>query len=329
MQSMLVPKCANCKRIDCSMLTCARCSLVAYCSKECQKHHWKNGHKGSCKKKTGEVRLVSDEQTAGEAAALTSAFLQGNCMNADLPTDIFHRMSLEERATSAAAFSVTTKKMRKKRANSGAETAHQVWKRAVAYTGVVGIEICNHAPFAAKKALLEFFRLHEVFQGMASTQEQRDIWNVHSYVKAMVYNSYQVDQQIMNAENEEWRARLEPMPPSVQRSEQVYLLVENIELEQATFGPLGQIFVDANVAFIVDSCVRAVHMLLQIGCPPAYGLDSIRSSKLMEKQLSVAYDILASTPATYHGRSEHIAALDRLRFFVVIRKLTPYAQTSA
>jgi len=294
---------------------------VAYCGKECQKQDWKTGHRDACIKKMGEVRVITEEQTAGEAAALTKAFLQENCMNADLPTDIFRQMSMDERATSAAAFSVTTKKMRKKRAKAGAETAHQVWKRAVAYTGVVGIEICNHSPFPAKKALVEFFRLHQVFEGMVSTQEERDIWNVHSYVKAMQFNSYQVDQQILHAENDAWSERLDLMPPSVQKSEQVYSLIENIELEENTFGPLGQIFLDANVAQVVEVCMHAVHMLLKIGHPPVFGVDAAKSTKLMEKQLSLARKILASTPAMYDGRPQHMAQLDRLHFYVVINKV--------
>ena len=42
--------------------TCSRCDVTRYCSKDCQKKHWKEGHKKECvakeeKKKEQEKRL--------------------------------------------------------------------------------------------------------------------------------------------------------------------------------------------------------------------------------------------------------------------------------
>jgi len=39
--------CANCGAIG-AKLTCAKCKTTYYCSKVCQKQHWKNGHKALC-----------------------------------------------------------------------------------------------------------------------------------------------------------------------------------------------------------------------------------------------------------------------------------------
>lgn len=41
--------CANCGAF-CDLQMCARCREVGYCSKECQKVHWKAGHKQQCRK---------------------------------------------------------------------------------------------------------------------------------------------------------------------------------------------------------------------------------------------------------------------------------------
>jgi uncharacterized C2H2 Zn-finger protein len=44
--------CANCLsilgRAGIANLKCARCGLVAYCSKDCQRTHWKVNHKSFC-----------------------------------------------------------------------------------------------------------------------------------------------------------------------------------------------------------------------------------------------------------------------------------------
>lgn len=42
-------KCAYCNKSDTKLLRCGRCKTTYYCSKECQKPHWKK-HKKVCKK---------------------------------------------------------------------------------------------------------------------------------------------------------------------------------------------------------------------------------------------------------------------------------------
>jgi len=42
-----VKVCTNCETVD-PKFTCAKCKVTAYCSKACQKQHWKNGHKVAC-----------------------------------------------------------------------------------------------------------------------------------------------------------------------------------------------------------------------------------------------------------------------------------------
>jgi hypothetical protein len=46
--STLVKICGYCESVEDSenkLRSCSRCLLVAYCSKVCQRAHWKNGHK--------------------------------------------------------------------------------------------------------------------------------------------------------------------------------------------------------------------------------------------------------------------------------------------
>ena len=43
-----LPRCAACAAQGPKLLCCSRCKLVHYCSRECQKQHWK-AHKRVCK----------------------------------------------------------------------------------------------------------------------------------------------------------------------------------------------------------------------------------------------------------------------------------------
>jgi len=43
-----MPECANCADERTDLRLCARCNLVAYCGKACQKQHWKRAHKSVC-----------------------------------------------------------------------------------------------------------------------------------------------------------------------------------------------------------------------------------------------------------------------------------------
>lgn len=40
-------RCYNCGKIT-NILQCSKCASTTYCSKECQIHDWKNGHKTVC-----------------------------------------------------------------------------------------------------------------------------------------------------------------------------------------------------------------------------------------------------------------------------------------
>lgn len=44
----LARKCAGCQHDFDSLLRCSRCNSVEYCSKECQKVHWKAQHRRDC-----------------------------------------------------------------------------------------------------------------------------------------------------------------------------------------------------------------------------------------------------------------------------------------
>ncbi|KAJ3278974.1 hypothetical protein HDU79_001034, partial [Rhizoclosmatium sp. JEL0117] len=50
-------KCFNCNSTSNNLKKCGGCGQFAYCSKECQKTHWKKGHKEAC----GQMKDVKDK----------------------------------------------------------------------------------------------------------------------------------------------------------------------------------------------------------------------------------------------------------------------------
>jgi len=52
------PQCGR-KGETCNLRTCTRCSNAKYCSKECQRKHWKVGHKDKCDKTAAEMEKAN------------------------------------------------------------------------------------------------------------------------------------------------------------------------------------------------------------------------------------------------------------------------------
>ncbi len=66
-QHRIPKKDLRCCRKDCKkrtrLKTCSKCQLTTYCSKKCQKIHWKNGHSWQCSKYSWYPLTTSDYKT--------------------------------------------------------------------------------------------------------------------------------------------------------------------------------------------------------------------------------------------------------------------------
>ena len=57
-------ECNNCHNLFSRLLTCQKCKLVNYCTKECQVQHWKNGHMEECRVHTTPTPITKNTLTA-------------------------------------------------------------------------------------------------------------------------------------------------------------------------------------------------------------------------------------------------------------------------
>jgi len=315
-------KCSQCQRKNCRLLICSRCKHTAYCSDVCQKQHWKSGHKQMCQRKTEQVTVVVHEQTPAENKAMTQRLKHGLGEHIRIPVNFSQDMSPSAREHEMQHFTAVTKKARKKRGCGvqRADTAMDIWLRCMATSGLVVTQMRNNAPFMAKKSLVEFFRLLATFRGMPSTKQERNLWQVQSHVTCMTNNRFAVDQMLLNAENEAMRTRMDGMHDSPEKIKLAYDLMQNIELEQATYAPLGPDFMRSNLIFCIEVCVQAVHMLLRLGEPVPDGVDGPKRLKLMQTQLTFAGALLTRTTTDYSVRSEHTSLLRQLHDQVNFRK---------
>ena len=64
----------GCKKTN-ARLICGRCGVVSYCSRDCQKSHWRAGHKKECKKKTKTIKIGDVQKTLKD---VTRAILEKN-----------------------------------------------------------------------------------------------------------------------------------------------------------------------------------------------------------------------------------------------------------
>lgn len=50
--------CSGCGRFSTGMMVCGGCMMEYYCSKDCQKDHWKKGHDKACKEKAQRKKQI-------------------------------------------------------------------------------------------------------------------------------------------------------------------------------------------------------------------------------------------------------------------------------
>lgn len=97
--------CDYCGKPDAKLSVCARCKMVFYCSKECQKKEWKLGHKKFCRKPS--------EYEEGDFATLNGLVsqpeLNGTVVKVVGPTEVAGRWEVK---IGEEGISIWTEKMR-------------------------------------------------------------------------------------------------------------------------------------------------------------------------------------------------------------------------
>lgn len=70
-----VDKCTNCgQKSSTKIMVCSLCKSTQYCSRECQKKHWKNGHKSDCSRlaQSATVEIILDKPSGKDGSMFFS-----------------------------------------------------------------------------------------------------------------------------------------------------------------------------------------------------------------------------------------------------------------
>ena len=310
----LKAKCACCLQTDVRLQACATCSMVQYCSKECQKKHWKSEHKQRCKKGDRELYHYVPDETAEER----ECSVELNTALSAFQTS-FDAMSAEERDASVMDFAASSKKIRKNKENPTDPVER--WAAVCATSRLVFLYMTNQEWIRAKKSMVDFFRLLEMLDKCEMSQGQREMLHIESEFNSMQLNMRTVDDVLFGAENKASRKRIHAMPAGPDKCRESYALLENVALAQQNYARLGNKFTDTNMYLCMNMTLGCVSAIADLGCDTAQGVVLAQSFRYMDAQIAHALSMFSNAHIAYPERAEQFSQLNSLMDIVEHMKI--------
>jgi len=307
-------KCACCLQTDVHLLACATCSLVQYCSKECQKKHWKSEHKQRCKKGDRELHHYVPDETAEELECSVELKTALSAFQIS-----FDAMSGEERNASVMDFAASSKNIRKNKKTTTDPVER--WAAVCATSRLVFLYMSNQEWIRAKKTMVDFFRLLDMLDKCEMSQGQRDMLHIESEFNSMQLNMCTVDDVLFSAENKASRKRIYAMPAGPEKCRESYALLENVALAQKNYARLGSRFTDTNMYLCMHMTLGCVCVIADLGCDAAQGVDLAQSFRHMDAQISHALSMFSNALIGYPERAEQCSQLKNLMGIVERMKI--------
>ena len=315
----MVRKCAWCEATHLPLSSCGKCRLVAYCGRDCQKMHWKHGHKASCCKTDIHTTFRVLDRRAGGLHIVV-----GDSSPENFSLQLFMKKSKKEQEQTVVKFAEATRSTRKYKQSD----VSLRWAAASTTARLVMMYMVTDDWNAADKCLRAFFRLVERVEELEPSQAQRDAWDFDSYVKSMAQNRCVVEEILLEAEIFVTRKRVWELEPGLHKSEQTYALMQRIMLSQAQFVKFGPDYIEMNVFSRIEQVTTCISFLVDLGCTDAdvdNGVDLAKSFEIMDNQLALAFSIFDNALEDYDGRKEQISAIqhlvgvvDRMKEFVLL-----------
>ena len=298
--SVAALKCGFCKQIFEKLYACKKCSLVAYCGKDCQRQDWKRGHRETCRDESISMTLKFHDSTLGETMAVDRVGLLGEdsyvCMKK------FNAATADERHALIKKVAKDSKSARKR--TSGMNDVTQRWAAAFATSRLVILCMTNNEFVPARTHLNEFFRLWKLFEVLECTEEQRDTWQTDCHFACMQKNQCVLDLMLLDAENLDTRLRVYKLPKGPDKTKQAYDLVTSIEASQALHTSLGEDFKSINFGGRIFMVFASLYILLEIGCDTANGIIFEKSFGMLDRQMAFCQEMLQNTDIIYDLRDE-------------------------
>jgi len=303
----LVRKCAWCEATHLPLSCCAKCHLVSYCGRDCQKAHWKHGHRASCSK--------TDVQTTFRVAGAREGILRkvlGDSSPENISLHLFRKMTKAAQEQTIVKFTEATRSTRKYKMSD----VSLRWAAASTTARLAMMCMVLDDWDGADRRLRAFFRLVKRVEELEPSEAQRDEWDFDSYVTTMTQNRSVVEEILLEAEIFVTRKRVWDLEPGRNKSEQTYAFLERVIFSQALYAKLGPDYIEMNVSCRIRLICTCVAFLVDLGCTDAdveNGVELSRSFEMMDNQLALAFAILDNALQHYPQREEQIS---KLEFFV-------------
>ena len=305
---LLARRCAWCQATGIKLSSCAKCCLVAYCGRDCQKKHWKSEHKTSCCKTDVILTRCTQEHKPGSARKIV-----GDSSAENISMDLFLKMTTEAQSEAIVKFAAATRPVRKYKKEM--TDASLRWAAISATSRLVLMYMSVDDWHAADKCLRAFFRLVKKFEMVESSQTQRDKWGLDSQVENMTKNRCVVQEILLEAEVFATRKRVWELEPGLDKSQQTYALVQRIMLSQQQYAKLGPEYVQMNTFCRIDMIIICVCFLVDLGCTEDAvdnGVELDKTFAFLDNQVALGFTILASADGDYPGRVEQVSTLQHM-----------------
>jgi len=232
-ESMHVTQCCNsaCLAMASGKLKeCGGCRMVQYCSRACQKTHWKE-HKKHCKQPAPgmDLFLLRASMEAGEASGLPRVYF---------PACIFNSECSGEDVAETEQFLRTCKKSLKESLLQGAEG---MWQAAVQCVSMAAADTKLNRFLHAKGHIDKFFEFVQAFKSSepAPTKARCDVLLVESYILCMKVNRTENNKIILNAHNTARADNLALRAAGSDRRGETHALVASFIAEQREWEKQG------------------------------------------------------------------------------------------
>ena len=289
---------------------CSRCCLVAYCGKDCQKKHWKRGHKQSCCRTETEITFSVTAAQPGRPHKVIGDSTPGN-----ISMGLFVQMTQDEQKVAILKFAKATHSQRNYDADTNTDVELR-WDAVCATSRLVLMSMKIIDWGSADTRLRAFFRLVKLLEVVKPTQAQRYEWNLESHVTSMTQNRRVVEEMLMEADILATRNHVFQLEPGKQKSEQTYALVLRIMYSQQHYVKLGADFIEMNVYGRIDLVHLCISFLVDLGCTQedvGNGVELYKTFGMLDSQLTLSSSIFRSARKDYEERAEQVSALNYMK----------------
>jgi len=303
----LARECVWCRATGVKLFRCANCCLVAYCGKDCQKIHWKRGHKKNCCRTETEMTFSLTAAEPGRPHKVV-----GDSTPENISMGLFVKMTKDEQKVAILKFAKATHSNRNYDANTNTDVSLR-WAAVSATSRLAMMSMKIDDWSSADTRLRAFFRLVKLLEVAEPTQAQRDEWHLESYVTSMTKNWHVVEEILLEADILATRKLVFQLEPGKHKSEQTYALVLRIMYSQQHYAKLGADYIEMNVHSRIEQIDLCISFLVDLGCTDEdvdNGVELYKTFGMLDSQLALGFSIFDSARQDYEQRAEQVSSLN-------------------